>query len=62
MSVLYLDVSEIAAKVVPRKKGLFFLHHHKPERHNLRLIVGGQSPKQYAPRTNQSNTTPQTAA
>jgi len=57
MRTLHLDVAEIANRVAPRRKGLFYFRHYKPERH-LKLIQGGQTAKQYAPRvSNQSNTT-----
>lgn len=62
MKILYIDVAKVSHIVNGRKP--FALGVVKPERHNLRLIVGGQTPKQYAPKieTNQSTSTPQTAA
>jgi len=61
MKILYIDIASVARVVNGRKP--FSLGIVKPERHNLTLIVGGQSPKQYSPKieTNQS-TTPQSAA
>ena len=62
MKIVYIDIASVARIVNGRKP--ISLGIVRSERHNLRLIIGGQSPKQYAPKieTNQSNTTPQTAA
>jgi len=61
MKILYIDLAQVSHIVNGRKP--FALGVVKPSRH-LKLIQGGQTAKQYAPRveTDQSTNTPQTAA
>lgn len=46
---LRIDVAEVIRKVAPTApaRGLFYLYHHKPERHDCTITIGSQPAQQY---------------